>query len=157
MHHLAEYFFRKQQFADAAQLYEGANIANLNNREIADLKFHQGYSYFTLQQFDRAKPLLNSIRQVKDDPNYIDANYYYGFIAYRDKQYGDALASFKIVENEEQYASIVPFYITQINYAQGKKEEAVAYAEKKLKEGKSQFYELELEQLIGHYYFEKKQ
>ena len=30
--HLAEYYFRKQQFADAAQLYEGANIANLNNR-----------------------------------------------------------------------------------------------------------------------------
>ena len=56
-------FFRKQQFADAAQLYEGANIANLNNREIADMKFHQGYSYFTLQQFARAKPLLNSIRQ----------------------------------------------------------------------------------------------
>jgi tetratricopeptide (TPR) repeat protein len=72
--HLAEYYFRKQQFADAADLYEGTNIANLNNREIADAKFHQGYSYFTLQRFAEAKPLLNSIRQIKDDPNYIDAN-----------------------------------------------------------------------------------
>ncbi|HYO23175.1 MAG TPA: tetratricopeptide repeat protein, partial [Flavisolibacter sp.] len=60
-------------------------------------------------------------------------------------------------ENEEQYAAIVPFYITQINYAQGRKEEAIAYAEKKLKEGKSQFYDLEMKQLLGHAYFEKKQ
>ncbi|HVF81764.1 MAG TPA: tetratricopeptide repeat protein, partial [Flavisolibacter sp.] len=155
--HLAEYLFRQQRFSEAVPLYEGANIANLNNREVADMKFHQGYSYFTLQQFAQAKPLLNAIRQVKTDPNYIDANYYYGFIAYRDRQYSDALASFRIVENEEQYAAIVPFYITQINYAQGKKDEAIAYAENKLKEGKAQFYDLELRQLLGHAYFEKKQ
>lgn len=155
--HLAEYFFRQQRFSDAIPLYEGANIANLNNREIADMKFHQGYSYFTSQQFVQAKPLLNAIRQIKTDPNYIDANYYYGFIAYRDRQYSDALASFRIVENEEQYAAIVPFYITQINYAQGKKDEAITYAENKLKEGKAQFYDLELRQLLGHAYFEKKQ
>jgi TolA-binding protein len=155
--HLAEYFFRKQQFADAAQLYEGANIANLNNREIADLKFHQGYSYFTLQRFAQAKPLLNSIRQVKDDPNYIDANYYYGFIAFRDKDYREALESFRVVENEPAYEAIVPYYIAQIYYVQGRKEEAITYAENKLKAGKSQYYDLELKQLLGHAYFEKAQ
>ena len=77
---LAEFYFRQQRFSDAIDLYEKANIANLDNREIADMKFHQGYSYFTLQQFANAKPLLDAIRQMKDDPNYIDANYYYGFI-----------------------------------------------------------------------------
>ncbi|GAA4751661.1 tetratricopeptide repeat protein [Flavisolibacter ginsenosidimutans] len=155
--HLAEYYFRHQRFSEAIPLYENANISNLNNREVADMKFHQGYSYFTLQQFAKAKPLLDAIRQVKDDPNYIDANYYYGFIAFRDRQYNDALSSFRIVENEEQYAPIVPYYIVQINYALGKKDEAVAYAEDKLKNGKSQFYDLELRQLLGHAYFEKKQ
>jgi hypothetical protein len=48
--HLAEYYFRKEQFSDAIGLYEATNIANLNNREIADAKFHQGYSYFTLEE-----------------------------------------------------------------------------------------------------------
>lgn len=155
--HLAEYYFRQHQFSDAVNLYEQANIENLNNREVADMKFHQGYSYFTLQQFAKAKPLLNSIRQIKSDPNYIDANYYYGFIAFRDRNYSDALQSFRIVENEPNYSSIVPYYIAQIYYVQGKKDEAVAYAENKIKEGKSQYYELELKQLLGHAYFEKKQ
>jgi TolA-binding protein len=155
--HLAEYYFRKQQFSEAVTLYEGADISNLSNTEVADMKFHQGYSYFTLQRFAEAKPLFNTIRQMKNDPNYIDANYYYGFIAFKDRQYREALESFKVVENEEAYAPIVPYYIAQIYYVQGKKDEAIAYAESRLKQGKSQYYDLELKQLLGHAYFEKKQ
>lgn len=155
--HLAEYYFRKQQFADAVTLYEGADIANLSNREIADAKFHQGYSYFTLQRFNEAKPLFNAIRLMRDDPNYIDANYYYGFIAFKDRNYTDALQSFTIVENEEAYAPIVPYYIAQIYYVQGRRDEAIAYAEKRIKEGKAQYYDLELKQMLGHAYFEKGQ
>lgn len=155
--HLAEYYFRQHRFSDATGLYEDATIANLSNREIADMKFHQGYSYFTLQQFAKAKPLLNAIRQVKTDPNYIDANYYYGFIAFRDHNYKDALESFRIVENEPAYEAIVPYYVAQIYYVQGKKDEAISYAENKIKQGKTQYYDLELKQLLGHAYFEKKQ
>ncbi|MCU7550801.1 tetratricopeptide repeat protein [Chitinophagaceae bacterium LB-8] len=156
-YHLAEYYFRQQRFSDAVTLYEKANIANLSNEEISEMKFHQGYSYFTLQQFAQAKPLLNSIRQMKNDSNYIDANYYYGFIAFRDRNYSDALESFRVVENHPEYEAIVPYYIAQIYYVQGRKDEAVAYAEKKMKQGKSQYYDLELKQLLGHAYFEKHQ
>jgi TolA-binding protein len=155
--HLGEYYFRQQKFADAAQLYEATNIVNLSNREIADMKFHQGYSYFTLQRFAQAKPLFNAIRQIKDDPNYVDANYYYGFLAFRDRNYNEAQESFKIVENEKAYASVVPYYIAQIYYIQGRKEEALKYAEAKLKGGNAQYYDLEMKQMLGHGYFERKQ
>ena len=50
---LAEYYFRHDDLAQAASLYETTSIANLSNREIADLKFHLGYVYFTLKQFDK--------------------------------------------------------------------------------------------------------
>lgn len=156
--HLGEYYFRNQNFADAAKQYEQTNIGNLSNREIADMKFHQGYSYFTLQRFAQARPLFNSIRTIKDDPNYMDANYYYGFLAFRDGQYSDALQSFKIVENEKNYATVVPYYIAQIYYIQGKKDEAITYIQNKLKNGSNtQYYDLELKQLIGHAYFERKE
>jgi len=154
--HLAEYYFRTEQFGNAIEQYDQTNIANLNNREIADMKFHQGYSYFNLQNFARARPLFNSIRNIKDDPNYIDANYYYGFLAFRDKDYNEALQSFKIVENEKNYGTVVPYYIAQIYYIQGKKDEAINYIQQKLASGSStQYYDLELKQLIGHAYFEK--
>jgi hypothetical protein len=41
-YHLGEYYFRRQQFGDAARQYDLTNIENLSNREIADMKFHQG-------------------------------------------------------------------------------------------------------------------
>ena len=152
--HLGEYYYRQEKFPEATERYEQANIANLSNREIADMQFHEGYSYFVQQQFAKAKPLFNSIRQVKDDPNYLDANYYYGFLSFRDKNYTDALQSFKIVENEKNYQTIVPYYIAQIYYIQGKKEDAIAYAEKKLKKGTS-YYDVEMNQLLGHAHFER--
>ncbi len=154
---LAEYYFSQQDFHKAINHYEQSNIANLSNKDIATMKFHQGYAYFTLQQFAQAKPLFNTIRTMKDDPNYLDANYYYGFLAFRDKQYNEALQSFKIVENEKDYATVVPYYIAQIYYIQGKKDEALKYAEAKIKTGKSQYYDLELKQMIGHAYFERKE
>jgi len=156
-YHLAEFYFRKQNFVEAAKYYEDAGIANLSNREIADMKFHQGYAYFTLQKFNQAKPLFNSIRQLKDDPNYIDANYYYGFLAFRDRNYNEALESLKIVENEKGYETVVPYYIAQIYYIQGKKDEAIAYAEKKIKGGNSQYYDREMKLMLGHGYFERKE
>ena len=156
--HLGEYYFRKQSFSEAVNEYEQSNIANLSNREIADMKFHQGYSYFTMQRFAQAKPLFNTIRSIKDDPNYLDANYYYGFLAFRDRQYNEALQSFRIVENEKDYATVVPYYIAQIYYIQGKKEEAIAYVQNKLKTGaNTQYYDLEMKQLIGHAHFERKE
>ncbi|HKC34743.1 MAG TPA: tetratricopeptide repeat protein, partial [Chitinophagaceae bacterium] len=154
--HLGEYYFRNERFGNAVQQYDQTNIANLSNREIADMKFHQGYSYFNLQNFAKARPLFNSIRSIKDDPNYLDANYYYGFLAFRDKQYNEALESFKIVENEKNYGTVVPYYIAQIYYIQGKKDEAIAYIQSKIQSGSNvQYYDLELKQLIGHAYFEK--
>jgi TolA-binding protein len=154
--HLAEYYFRKQDFAQAIPAFEKVSIDNLSNREIADLKFHLGYSYFTSKQFNEAKPLLNTIRQLPKDPNYRDANYYYGFLAFYDKNYKDALEAFTVVENHEEYGKVVPYYIANIYYSTNQKDKALEYAEARLAKG-NQYYDLELRQLVGHAYYEKKQ
>src|SRR5450432_1061455 len=75
--HLAEYYFRQKNFFQAIANYQKTGADHLSNTEIADMKFHQGYSYFNLQRFDQAMPLLDQIRKNPKDPNYTDANYYY--------------------------------------------------------------------------------
>jgi TolA-binding protein len=154
-YHLGEYYYRKKNFTEAVTFYEMANIENLSNKEIATMKFHQGYSYFTMQRFSDAKALFDAVRQIPTDPNYIDANYYYGFISMNDKKYNDALEAFKVVEDQPAYKSIVPYYETEIYYFQGKKDEALAVGEKALQAG-AQYYDLQLKQLVGHIYYEKK-
>src|SRR3954470_13702710 len=152
---LGEYYYRKQKFEDALTYYEKAGIDNLSNRDIAEMKFHQAYSYFTLEQFDKAKPLFYSIRQIPSDPNYLDANYYFGFISFYEKKYDVALESFRKVENQPTYQKIVPYYIAEIMFFSGDKDKAIAYGEEKLKSG-GQYYDLQLRQLVGRAYFEKK-
>ncbi|HRH60017.1 MAG TPA: tetratricopeptide repeat protein, partial [Chitinophagaceae bacterium] len=128
---------------------------NLSNAEIASMKYHQGYAYFTAQKFNDAKPLLDAIRQIPKDPNYVDANYYYGFIMLNEKKYREALDAFKITQDKEGYKTIVPYYITEIYYFTGDKDKALEYGEKVLQQG-GQFYSLQLNQLVGHIYYEKK-
>jgi TolA-binding protein len=154
--HLGEYYFRVQDFANAQKYYMATSIANLSNREIADMKFHQAYGYFVTQQFDKAKPLFNSIRQLPKDPNYVDANYYYGFISFNEKNYPQALESFKVAETSSAYQNVLPFYESEIYYFSGNKDKALESGQAAIKKG-GQFYDLQLKQLVGHILFEKRE
>lgn len=153
--YLAEYLFEQKNYTDALTYYQKAGIDNLSNSQISTLKFHMAYAYFTLQKFNDAKPLFDVVRQIKTDPNYIDANYYYGFICFYEKNYAAALQAFTIIEKDKTYKNIVPFYIAEIYYFQGNYDKALLYAEAALLAG-NQYYELPLKQLIGHLYFDKK-
>lgn len=152
--HLGEYYFRQKDYYKAITYYEKSTVDHLSNDQVASLKFHQGYSYFNLQRFAEAKPLLDAVRQVKGTADYAAANYYYGFIAFRDKQYREALASFREVENDEEFKQVVPYYIATIYYLTGEKEKALSYAEEKIQKGNG-FYSLEMRKLAGHGWFEK--
>lgn len=154
--HLARYYFIKNDFARAIVYYERAGYDNLSNEEIADAKFELAYSYFNTNQFDQAKPLFNEIHQLPDNKYYYDANYYYGFLSYRENNYTEALKSFLVVQSLPKYEGMVPYYIAQLYYFQDKKEEALRYAEGSL--GKSDVNNRkEMNLLTGQIYFEKKE
>ncbi|MBL7703000.1 MAG: tetratricopeptide repeat protein [Ferruginibacter sp.] len=154
--HLAKYYFLQEDFSNAITYYERAGVDNLTNDEIADAKFEMAYCYFNLKQFQVAKPLFDEIHQMQDHKYFIPANYYYGFIAYQEKNYNDALKAFKLVETQEEYKGAVPYYIAEIYYFQGKKDEALRYGESVLSRGGTLSYQKEMNLLIGQLYFEKK-
>ncbi len=154
--HLAHYYFLNDEFSNAIESFDIAGYENLSNEQIADAKFEKAYAYFNLKQFAQAKPLFNEIHQLPNNKYYIPANYYYGFISYYDKQYSEALKSFKLVETFDEYKGVVPYYIAEIYYFQGKKEEALTYGESVLGRGNTLYYEKQLKLLTGQLYFEKK-
>ncbi|MEO6488668.1 MAG: tetratricopeptide repeat protein [Ferruginibacter sp.] len=155
-YHLAHYYFLNENYNAAIENFELAGYDNLSNEQIADAKFERAYAYFNLKQFDKAKPLFNEIHQLPSNKYYIPANYYYGFISYYEKQYSEALKSFKLVETYDDYKGVVPYYIAEIYYFQGKKEEALVYGESVLGRGTSLYYEKQLKLLTGQLFFEKK-
>lgn len=153
--HLAKYYFIRNDFENAVTYYERAGYDNLSNEEIANAKFELAYSYFNLKRFEQAKPLFNEIHQLPKNKYYYAANYYYGYISYKDRDYAEALKSFKLIESQEEYVGLVPYYIAEIYYFQGKKEQALTYGEEVLKRG-NLYYQKDLNLLIGQLYFEKR-
>jgi len=153
-YHLGEYYYKHEKFSEALEYYERANVVNMSNDEIANMKFHQGYAYFTLQRFNDAKPLFESISQISSDPNYYAANYYYGYIAFSEKKYPQALTSFQVIESQPEYQPIIPYYISEIYYYRGEKDKALEHAENALKSN-NQYYDLQMRELVGHIYFER--
>lgn len=152
---LGEYYFQRKDFIKAQNIYTQTGIENLSNAEIASMKFHEAYAFFVMKQFDKAKPLFNVVRQLSKDPNYIEANYYYGFICFFEKNYKEALAAFKIAEKNPDYEMVIPFYLSEIYYFNGQKDLALEIGQKALQNGK-QFYDLQMRQLVGHILFEQR-
>jgi TolA-binding protein len=154
-YHLAKFYFDKDDFRKAITYYEQAGFGNLSNEEIADAKFEMGYCYFNVKEFAKAKALFNEIHQMPESKYYIPANYYYGFIAFYDRQYNEALKCFRLIESKDEYKGIVPYYIAEIFYFQGKKDDALRYGETILSRG-DLYYEKEMKQLLGQIFFERK-
>ena len=153
---LGHYYVKKQNTQEALNAFSKVSIEDLNNEELMTMKYLQGYLYFKLGNWDKATSLLNSIRQLKTSKYYTDANYYAGFIALQKKDFPLSLTCFEIASNNAAYASLTPFYINQIYYFTGNVEEAMSRCEKALQiEG--QYYNLQLQQLMGHLLFDKKQ
>ena len=154
--HLAQYYFLRNDYARAVVYYERAGYNNLSNEQIADAKFELAYSYFEVGQYNSAKPLFDEIHQLPSNKYYYDANYYYGFLSYRDRDYNNALSSFQKVESIPKYRGLVPYYISQIYYFQGNKDQALQYGQSKI--GQNDVYNRkEMNLLMGQIYFEKKE
>ena len=154
--HLGEYRFRRGEYRESIGLYQETDAGELSNSELADMNFHRGYAHFTLGEFAQAKPLLNTVRQLPDHPNSPDASYYYGYISYSERRYRDALEAFRKVEDHPEYGKAVPFYVASILYGQGRKEEALSYAETRLRNVSGE-YRAQMNPFLGHAYFEKRQ
>jgi len=153
---LGQYYFKHKMDAQAFAYFAFVSLDDMDNEEIVLMKYLQGYLHFKAGNWDKATSLLNAVRQVKNNPNYTDANYYAGFIALEKKEFNVALGYFQIAAQNQAYSKLTPFYISQLYYFLGDYNKAMQTCEEALKVN-GQFYELKLKQLMGHLLFEKKE
>jgi tetratricopeptide (TPR) repeat protein len=153
---LAQHYFRNNNLSAAIEQYELAGIDNLSNTEIVEAKFELAYSYFNEKQFDKAKPLFAVIKELPDHKYYVAGNYYYGLLAYNDKNYDAALKSFERVHNQQEYKDIVPYYEAEIHYFQGNYDKVLQLSGRYLKKSEPLYYDKEMRLLTGQTYFEQK-
>lgn len=152
---LADYYFDARKYDKAIEYYNMVPAYQLSSKERAELKFKTGYAYFVQKNFRQAKANLYQIKQLVQSEYYYPANYYYGLCEFFEGNYNEAASSLRVVENFPKYAPHIPYYVTQIYFAQGKYDELISYAESKLSVSGLR-NDAEIRQLIGQAYFEKQ-
>lgn len=152
---LGRYYYRTKKLNDAIEYFEKVDQFDLSAEEKVELQFKLGYSYFYKKDFEKSKPLFYQVIQTENE-YYVPAQYYYSHLAYQDGNYQTALEGFLKIADDPMFASVVPYYVTQIYYKQGKYEELLAYAPKYIEEI-SDKRKPEFLKLIGDSYYYLKQ
>jgi len=132
--HLGKYKFRKKNYKRAIEWFQKVDVYNLNNEELSEYYFKIGYSYFVIAQeessedyYERARQMFYEIKDTHTKYS-LPTVYYYSHISYLNKNYETALEGFLRLSEYQSFSNIIPYYITQIYYLQGKHEKLLEYA-----------------------------
>jgi len=155
---LGNYAYRKRKFKDAIAWYCKVDVSNLDKDEASEFYFKRGYSNFHQNQYDSAK---RDFAEVKDLGNsYSPAStYYYGYIAYTQKNYQTAINNFTTLKKDARFGSVVPYYIAQLYYLQGDYDKVPEYVIPMLdsaKNAEALFNVDEINKLVAESYYHMK-
>ncbi|HAN20002.1 MAG: hypothetical protein A2X15_15315 [Bacteroidetes bacterium GWB2_32_14] len=153
--HMGKFQYRQKKYSKSVSWFIKVNKQKLNNDELAEYHFKLGYSYFMTNKFDKASTEFYEIKDVNTKYT-APANYYYSHIAYHDKNYETALKGFQRLTENETFAPVVPYYIAQIYYLQGKYDDVISYAPPLL-ESASAKRTPEIAKILGDSYYKKQQ
>lgn len=150
---LGRYNFRKKEWERVLEWYDHLDVYDLTNEERSEFYFRSGYAHLQLGNKEAAS---KNFYEIKDTENeyFAPANYYYGHIAYSEKNYETALNAFRKIQDHPKFAVVVPYYITQILYHQEKYDELISYASPLLEQATTKRAP-EIARLIGEAHYHK--
>ncbi len=86
-----------------------------------------GVSLLQEKEIDKAYPLFKVLSEM-DSPYHTSSLYYLGYIAYAEGDYDTALRYFDQVPATGEYAYTIPYYRAQIDFIQGRRDQALKQA-----------------------------
>ncbi len=124
---LGKYFYRQKKYKKAIEWMQKTDKTLVSKEDLPEYYFHLGYAYYMTNDYEKATQAFNEIKD--GDNKYASAaTYYYAHMAYVNRNYETALKNFLKLKDSEAFAPVVPYYIAQIYYMQGKHEELLEYA-----------------------------
>jgi TolA-binding protein len=121
---LFKHAFAQKKYKDALEWSEKVDRTRLGAEDLDEYRFKRGYAYFQEDDHEKA---LHEFSEVKAGTYHAPSSYYAGHIHYSRANYATALPIFLNLQNDEAFGRLVPFYIAEIYFLQGKYDELDAY------------------------------
>lgn len=124
---LGSMYYNQKRYKPACTYLARVKPDALSADQQAEYYFFYGYSSFMQNDTVKARVCFYEIKD-KDTRYTSPALYYYSHIAYTAKNYQTAITGFEKLKDDETFGPLVPYYITQCLYMQGKYADLVKYA-----------------------------
>ncbi|MDX9883633.1 MAG: tetratricopeptide repeat protein [Prolixibacteraceae bacterium] len=147
--------FEHKKYAVALRSFREVNTAPLATDDRVKLHYRKGYSYFAMEKYDEAATEFFGIKDV-NNMYAAPARYYWAHIHYLKENYQTALTEFDKLKDNPDFAKVIPFYISQIYYKQGKYADVVNYTVPLIEKVDAK-EQPELAKIIGDSYFHLQQ
>ena len=120
------YQFAHKKYSAVLKTLGDLDKNDLTTEERSHFYYLRGYSNFETKKLENA---LSDFSMIKDGNSLYSApaQYYWGHIQYLNGNYESALQEFQKLKRNVVFEKVVPFYISQIYYKQGKYQEVVDY------------------------------
>ena len=132
---LGSFYYNEKNYPKTIEYLEKVDKNQLTALQQVESSFKLAYSYFAQKDFEKAGPLFNSIKTGQNKYTYA-ANYYAGFIEFRNGEYDAALQDLKTADNNDEYKPVVPFMIVNVLYKKNDMDGLIAYSDDVLKNRK---------------------
>ncbi|HPF89609.1 MAG TPA: tetratricopeptide repeat protein [Flavobacteriales bacterium] len=145
---LFKHTFAQRKWKESLLWSEKVDRFALSPAELEEYRFKRGYAYFQSDQPDQA---LVEFAEVQNGtgPYAVPATYYASHINYERGNYETALTGFRKLENDENFGKVVPIYIAELLFMQGKYDELNGYVQPLLSDADGVKRETEINRLAG--------
>jgi TolA-binding protein len=152
---MGRFQYRQEEFQEVVRWFDKVKTEKLTGEQLAEYRFKKGYSYFKIDEKNEAE---QEFYEIKDKNTRFSgpALYYYSHIAYKDENYQTALEGFQELTNDNTFAPIMPYYITQIYYLQKRYEKVTEYAPQYVQSATAKRLP-EIAKIIGDSYYQLQQ
>ncbi len=124
---LGRFYFQQKKYKEAVAWFDKLHHLDMEEDDRNEYYFKKGYANFQEKNFTEAR---SSFYEVKDTTSQYSSPslYYFSHIAYQEKAYQTALEGFEKLLSDERFKEVVPYYITQIYYLQGRYDEITRFS-----------------------------
>lgn len=150
---VGNYYFANKKAAHALKWYQKVNTDLISEENRKELNFKMGYGFLVAKRLDLAK---NKFLPLINDPKYgNDSRYYYGYISYKQEDYGIAESTLKEIADNDSYKAEISYYLLDISFKSGQFERCVNVGKELLKTAKRKDIS-EISKIVGESYFNLK-
>lgn len=124
---LGRFYFQQKKYEEAVAWFNKLHTLDIDEDDRNEFFFKKGYANFQEKKYTEARAAFYEVKDTTSQYN-APSLYYFSHIAYQEKSYQTALEGFEKLLTDDRFKEVVPYYITQIYYLQGRYDEITRFS-----------------------------